>query len=473
MDISFIKVRTAEVRSRLMAFIRLKKSNDNLGMETILNAILFPTIGLLTMLFLVIFYDTIGLKNNYDYVHTFCFTLIIAAFVLLFVISRHGYVRLAAYGTVIICFLGSFYCGYRWGASLPETLLCFALTMGVTNLLFGIRTSIMVMIVSFATIFYLSGHEMNHPEILSWENGHFDATDLIAYFAIIALMFGLSWISRWKMAKSLARAETSEKALQQERDLLEIRVFERTAELRQSQEKHIGEMASIAEFGRLSQGLFHDLLSPISSMLLHIEKLSALPSEKEIREGKASLQKMCSAIKRFSGYLSSLRMAIGCPSIEANCSFEEELEHVFNLLAFNARAYSVHYDKPKKEIGRIPFRPADMHQVLFNLIANAIDSYENIRDDRKRIVSVKAEMNKIEVDQGSIFMIISDNGYGISQENLPHIFEQFFTTKKTCHGLGIGLSTVKRIVDELGGTISVESEVGSGTIFKVVLPLKR
>jgi C4-dicarboxylate-specific signal transduction histidine kinase len=345
--------------------------------------------------------------------------------------------------------------------------------MGVTNLLFGIRTSIVVMIASFATIFYLSGHEMNHPEILSWQNGDLDMTDFIAYFAIIAFMFGLSWISRWKMAKSLARAETSEKALEQERNLLEKRVVERTRELRQSQEKRIGEIASIAEFGRLSQGLFHDLVSPISSMLLHIEKLSALPSEKEIREGKESLQKMCSAIKRFNGYLASLRMAIGCPSTETNCSFEEELEHVFNLLAFNARAYSVHYDKPKKEIGRIPFGPADMHQVLFNLIANAIDSYENIRDDRKRIISVKAEIEIIEATEGNLSMIIRDNGCGISPKDLPHIFEQFFTTKKACHGLGIGLSTVKRIVDDIGGTISVESDADNGTRFKVVLPLKR
>src|ERR1035437_6962348 len=122
MDISFIKSSLAVARIRIVVLFRPKKSDDERGMETILNAILFPTISLLTMLFLVIFYDTIGLKNNYDYAHTFGFTLIIAAFVLLFVISRHGYVRLAAYGTVIICFLGSFYCGYRWGASLPETL---------------------------------------------------------------------------------------------------------------------------------------------------------------------------------------------------------------------------------------------------------------------------------------------------------------------------------------------------------------
>jgi signal transduction histidine kinase len=431
------------------------------------------------MLFLVILYNTIGLKDNYDYIHTIDFAFLISGYVMLFVISHRGYVRLAACGTVVLCFLGSFYCGYRWGASLPETLLCFALTMGVTNLLFGVRTSVSVMMASFIALFYLSGHEVSHPEILSWQNGNLDVTDYIAFFGIIAFMFGLSWISRWKMAKSLRRAEASEKALAQERDLLEKHVIERTAELRQSQEKRISELASIAEFGRLSQGLFHDLVSPISSMLLHMEKLSALPSEKQIREGKESLQKMCLATKRFNGYLASMRLTIGGARVGTDCSFEEELEHVFNLLAFNARACSVYYEKPEQQIGRIPFGPADMHQILFNLISNAVDSYENVRDDRKRIVSVNAEMKKIAVPVGrqeaaeeNLLIEIGDNGAGISPCDLPHIFEQFFTTKKAHQGLGIGLSTVKHIIDGLGGTIGVESEVNKGTKMKVVLPLR-
>jgi signal transduction histidine kinase len=302
-------------------------------------------------------------------------------------------------------------------------------------------------------------------------HGNMDASDFMAYFSIITLMFSLLWIYRCKMAKSLARAEASEKALEEERDRLELRVLERTLELQHSQEKHISEIASVAEFGRLSQGLFHDLISPIQSMLLQIEKLSALPSEKEIKESNESLQKMCRAVKRFNGYLASLRAAISDPSVETSCSFEEELEHVFNLLAFNARAYSVHHEKIGKEIGHIPFRPTDIHQILFNLIANAIDSYKNVHNKRKRIISVKVEMEKIEVAQKNLFVIISDNGAGISLENLPHIFEQFFTTKKACQGLGIVLSTVKRIIDELGGMISVESEVDKGTMFEVILPI--
>ncbi|MDR3558119.1 MAG: HAMP domain-containing sensor histidine kinase [Candidatus Pacebacteria bacterium] len=462
---SSTKIKVAIMLARINASFHRDRSHVEHGMETVLNAILFPTIGLLTMLFSVILYDTIGLKNNYDYVHTIDFAFVIAGYVMLFVISKRGYVRIAAYGTVIICFLGSFYCGYRWGASLPETLLCFALTMGVTNMLFGMRTSLAVTALSFATLFFLCSREMYHPEVLSWQNGNLDITDFIAYFGIIALMFGLSWISRWKISRSLARAELSEKNLEEERSLLERRVTERTEELRQTQEKRISELASIAEFGRLSQGLFHDLISPISSMLLHIERLSALPSKKEAKEGMESLQKMCMTAKRFSGYLASLRLAISNPPSVSYCSFEEELEHIFNLLAFSARAYSVTYDKPEQKIGQVPFGPSDIHQVLFNLVANAVDSFEKIADERRKIVSVKAEN-----DADCLLIEVSDNGAGISQDDLPHIYDQFFTTKKSCQGLGIGLYTVRRITADHNGMINVESTVSVGTRFKVVLP---
>jgi signal transduction histidine kinase len=473
--IDIFKARTITALAKVRAvFISIQRKRDNeREMETILNAIILPTIGFLTMLFLVVLYNTLGLKDNYDCAHTACFASIIAVFILLFIMSRRGYIRLSACGVIVLFFCGSFYCGYRWGASLPETVLCFALTMGVTNLLFGIRTSIAIMVASFAAIFYLSSHEMNHPEILSWQNGNLDLTDFIAFFGIIVFMFGLSWISRWKMAKSLARAETSEKELERERNALEIRVAERTAELKQSQEKHISELASIAEFGQLSQGLFHDLISPIQSMLSYIEKLSTLPGEKEIRESNESLQKMCLAIKRFNCYLSSLRTSIGCPMTEKNCSFEGELDNAFNLLAFNARTCSVSCNRPGKEIGCIPFEPADIHYVLFNLVSNAIDSYENIHDDRTRIVYINAEIKKgtDKMTEESLSITICDNGIGIPPENLPHIFDQFFTTKKPCRGIGIGLSTVKYIVTKLDGTISVESEVNIGTKFRVILPL--
>jgi len=68
-------------------------------------------------------------------------------------------------------------------------------------------------------------------------------------------------------------------------------------------------------------------------------------------------------------------------------------------------------------------------------------------------------------------LIVGDTGQGIKKEHLPHLFESYFTTKKVGEGTGLGLSVVNGIIQDLGGEISVESELGKGTAFQVLLPL--
>jgi len=67
---------------------------------------------------------------------------------------------------------------------------------------------------------------------------------------------------------------------------------------------------------------------------------------------------------------------------------------------------------------------------------------------------------------------IADTGQGIPKENLPRLFEPFYTTKGK-HGTGLGLAVIWRIIDNHNGTISVESEPGKGTIFNIHLPLQK
>jgi signal transduction histidine kinase len=75
-------------------------------------------------------------------------------------------------------------------------------------------------------------------------------------------------------------------------------------------------------------------------------------------------------------------------------------------------------------------------------------------------------------DTGSVFVEIADNGNGIAQEHLSRIFEPFFTTKPVGKGTGLGLSISYDIVKMHGGDISVASEVGRGTTFRVRIPLE-
>lgn len=72
---------------------------------------------------------------------------------------------------------------------------------------------------------------------------------------------------------------------------------------------------------------------------------------------------------------------------------------------------------------------------------------------------------------GRAMLTVADTGEGIAKEHVARIFEAFFTTKETGKGTGLELSVVKGIIDEHGGSIAVESELGRGTTFTIHLPL--
>ena len=81
---------------------------------------------------------------------------------------------------------------------------------------------------------------------------------------------------------------------------------------------------------------------------------------------------------------------------------------------------------------------------------------------------------RIGIEDKSIKIVVSDTGIGISSEDLPHIFEEFYRAKNARmlerEGTGLGLSIVKRIVERYDGKISVESEPNKGTIFTIIFP---
>jgi signal transduction histidine kinase len=107
--------------------------------------------------------------------------------------------------------------------------------------------------------------------------------------------------------------------------------------------------------------------------------------------------------------------------------------------------------------------PGKINQVFLNVLMNAIQasSAGGLIQVRTRIVPGEA-----------ILVEIEDHGCGIRREHLPHIFEPFFTTKPVGQGMGLGLSVSFGIVRDHGGAITVDSEPGRGSIFRVRLPLR-
>ncbi|MBI4872067.1 MAG: response regulator [Candidatus Riflebacteria bacterium] len=104
-----------------------------------------------------------------------------------------------------------------------------------------------------------------------------------------------------------------------------------------------------------------------------------------------------------------------------------------------------------------------LQQVVFNLIKNAIDVLDRTGVVR---VSVRTDGNDLSID-------VADNGPGIRPEHRSRIFHPFFTTKSEKEGTGLGLSIARTIVEDHGGHLTFESQLGTGTTFTVTLPIER
>jgi len=108
-----------------------------------------------------------------------------------------------------------------------------------------------------------------------------------------------------------------------------------------------------------------------------------------------------------------------------------------------------------------------IEQVIFNLVTNAKDAVnqriENSMDISRGKITISTFLEK-----GNVAMVISDNGTGIKTRDIDKIFESFYTTKKMGEGMGLGLPIIQGIVKDYNGTISIESEEGAGTSFKIL-----
>jgi signal transduction histidine kinase len=109
--------------------------------------------------------------------------------------------------------------------------------------------------------------------------------------------------------------------------------------------------------------------------------------------------------------------------------------------------------------------PSHLDRVFVNLIKNGMEAMSEIKDQRLFIWVREAD------ELGFIVVDVTDNGHGIPPEILDKIWMAFYTTKGDRGGTGLGLAACAQIIGQLGGKISVESEVGVGTTFSVLLPV--
>ncbi|MBD3266990.1 GHKL domain-containing protein, partial [bacterium] len=274
-----------------------------------------------------------------------------------------------------------------------------------------------------------------------------------------------------------------------------FRLIKNYAILRDTQTQLI-QSEKMASLGQLVAGVAHEINNPINFISSNIQPLKEyLTGYKKIAEALFSIK--TANLDELKEQIQIIREEYDLDFAEEDAnkliaSFEDGSGRIAKIVA-DLRLYSradqdyfshfqlhesidssltILYNRYKdrieiqKDYGEIPTvkcSPSKINQVFMNLISNAIDAIES---GGNIWLATKQEKNYI-------IITIRDDGNGIPKDIQSKIFDPFFTTKPVGSGTGLGLSIVHGIIEQHGGTITVESEVGKGTTFTVKLPIKK
>lgn len=395
------------------------------------------------------------------------FTLLTVIFISLYVLSRSGYVLVSSYLTILLFLAGAGYGTVMWGFDLPASLLSFSLIIILSSILINSRFGLLIAANILIALTSISRIEHHYHIVSTWKTQVVTSTDGVVYGLLLLVIAVISWLSAREIEKSLSRARTSEAELFLERDLLEIKIEERTKNLKTAQLEKVSSLSRFAEFGRLSSGLFHDLVNPLTAVSLSIQRLEncATPNFPDIQE---HINQAVLASHRMEQFMENVRRHLQDSIDESVFSLNEEIEQAIEILRYRSRVERVKLIFPDCPIIQTTGYALKFYQVAANLIGNAIDSYyeqTNQNSERVVIISLRQENNRVH-------FCVTDHGRGIKDAVVNRIFEPFFTTKHPSRGTGLGLMNVKSIIEnEFSGHILLKSQVGKGSTFEVIFPI--
>lgn len=290
----------------------------------------------------------------------------------------------------------------------------------------------------------------------------------LAAFATLAIAATLKGIEQRRQIVALRLSQS---------EALEAMVIDRTADLarevearkqaetdlRATQEALI-HTEKMAAMGRMSAAIVHEISQPLAAMeaTLSAAELAIPQGETKMSTRIGKARDMIRRMQRTTKHLKSF--ARKDPVELRRIDLRAPVKSARDLVLPRAKAAGV------APVLNLPARAVPVmagtvriEQVVANLLLNALDAVEATPDAQ---VTVSLGMTATQAQ-----IVVTDNGAGIPDEDLPRVVDPFFSTKQTGEGLGLGLAICKVILADFGGTLDIRSAPGAGTEVTVVLPL--
>jgi signal transduction histidine kinase len=187
----------------------------------------------------------------------------------------------------------------------------------------------------------------------------------------------------------------------------------------------------------------------------HLEKSSALDESRHLLETAAESLRDIGALTQSLSQFSETRPGDAQP-VDVNLS----IDHALRIAERRLRG-RIEIVRDYRELPKVTAEPGELAQVFLHLINNASEA---MNASGKLSVATRTSGNLVEID-------VADTGPGMSEDLLAVIFDPFVTTKSADAAGGIGLTVVRQIVGQLGGSVKVRTREGAGSVFTVVLPV--